>query len=147
MIASRNLGSSTFFEYDTDVASSRKPLYREPRLSRNYVLRRRIKGRNKSATSGCEKLYDSWCDACPGKLSRNASLSLSPSFYFNQLLSPFLFLSPIFSLSSFSPVLCPIRHSRSLHQAPISRHIVSSGTLSEVDQINFDRGALCSTLF
>lgn len=97
----RDLGSFKFFEDDTVVASSRVSLYREPRLSRNCALRYRIRGRNKSATSGCEKLCDSWYDSCPGKLSRNASLSLSLPFYFDQLLSLFLSSSPIFSLSLF----------------------------------------------
>lgn len=88
------------------------------------ALRSRIRERNKSATSGYEKPCDGWCDSCHGKLSRNAALSLSLPFYFNQPLSlsssPF-HLSLSLSCLSLSPRSSPTWHPRSLHQAPITR--------------------------
>lgn len=66
------------------------------------------------------------CDSCLGKLSRNAALSLSLPFYFNQPLSlspslPPLSLPSLFILLSLAPCPSPTWHPRSLHQAPISR--------------------------
>lgn len=96
--------------------------------SKRLLLQDRIR-RNKSATFGYKKTRDDRCDVRLGKLSRNASFSLSLPFYFNQSLSfslSFFFLCFLFScfLSfSFSVLRCPspTRHLRSLHQAPISR--------------------------
>lgn len=118
--------------------------------SKRLLLQDRIRI-NKSTTFGYKKTHDGRCDVRSGKLSRNASLSLSLSFYFNQSLSFslsffsfFVSFSPFSSLSPFLFFAVQIQHDiwEAFIRPQYPGHIVSPATLSAVDQINLDRDAL-----